>query len=74
MNLICRLFGHSIEDRSYGNFWGGAIDGTLRIHDFYTWPCRRCGEKIHLYVHRQEEKNQFKQNYFMTYPVENKKC
>lgn len=55
-NIFCFLFGHTIKPYTYGRFWGGAIDGIGRIHDFYDWECERCGEKVSLYVHRQEEK------------------
>lgn len=51
MGLICKLFGHRIEPRTYGKYWGGASDGIGRRHGYYHWPCQRCGKKVRLHVH-----------------------
>jgi hypothetical protein len=58
LKILCFLFGHTIEPYTYGKFWGGTIDGIGRIHDFYNWKCKRCGEPVSLYVHRQQEEQE----------------
>jgi|WetSurSiteA1Bulk_404760.scaffolds.fasta_scaffold01241_5 hypothetical protein len=51
MNIICKLFGHTIKEFSYGTYSGGTIDGIGREHGFYKFECERCGEPVNLYVH-----------------------
>jgi hypothetical protein len=54
MGILCKLFGHTIKEFSYGKFWGGTTDGIEREHGFYKWECERCGEPVSLYVHFPE--------------------
>lgn len=73
MNIICKMFGHTIKKFSYGKYWGGTIDGINREHGFYTWECERCKEPISLYVHfpKKEEKHVIKngKRVIRKYPV-----
>lgn len=51
MNIICKMFGHTIKEFTYGKYWGGTTDGINREHGFYKWECERCGEPVTLYIH-----------------------
>lgn len=54
--LLCKIFGCTLYQFTYGKYWGGHTDGIGREHGFYTWKCKRCGKNITLYVHLPEKK------------------